>query len=225
MISKNQHLTRQMDLIPLEVLTTPINIIGGGAIGSFTTLALAKMGFENITVYDDDSIDVENMNCQFFRFKDIGQKKVTALADLIYDFTNTEIMPLPMRWTGQLLNGITICAVDSMEVRKEVFEAYYKIAEDSMMVIDPRMGAETAMLYAYKPMSIEQCEGYKKTLYSDADAVQERCTAKSTMYTACMLSGLVAKTVKNIVCKEEYPRNLIWDIGKDDMIALQKGVA
>jgi molybdopterin/thiamine biosynthesis adenylyltransferase len=211
-----------MDLIPLEVLDTPINIIGAGAIGSFTALALAKMGFNNITAIDFDHIDVENMNCQFYRFSDIGSLKVTALQSLIQDFTRTEITAINDVWNGQIMEGITICAVDSMAVRKQVYEAYNRKAFKTMAVIDPRMGAETALMYAYNPLSPSECDEYSKTLYSDEDAVQERCTAKATMYTACMLSGLVAKTVKNIVCKEESSRNLIWDINADDMIALKR---
>ena len=125
-------------------------------------------------------------------------------------------------WKGLILEGITLCAVDSMAVRKQVFDAYNRKAFNSLGVIDPRMGAETALMYAYKPTSTSECDEYSKTLYSDEDAVQERCTAKATMYTACMLSGLVAKTVKNIVCQEESSRNLIWDINADDMIALKR---
>ena len=31
-----QHLTRQLDLVPLHILDTPITVIGAGAIGSWT---------------------------------------------------------------------------------------------------------------------------------------------------------------------------------------------
>ena len=222
MMGENLHLTRQRDLIPMEVLETPINIIGAGAIGSFTALALAKMGFTNITAIDYDCIDIENMNCQFYRFKDIGKPKVMALQELIEDFTRVKITAINDMWTGDILNGIVICAVDSMEARKKVFDAHNRKAYQTMAIIDPRMGAETALMYVYKPTSPSELDEYAKTLYSDEDAVQERCTAKATMYTACMLSGLVAKTVKNIVCKEESSRNLIWDINKDDMIAMKR---
>ncbi|NVM46732.1 MAG: ThiF family adenylyltransferase [Candidatus Lokiarchaeota archaeon] len=223
MISKNQHLTRQLDLIPLAILDTPINLIGAGAIGSFTALALAKMGFTNITAIDFDTIDVENMNCQFYRFKDIGKPKVQALQELIEDFTGIEINAVNDMWNGAILEGITICAVDNMKVRKEIFETHGRKAFNTKAIIDPRMGAETALMFSYSPISPSELEDYKTTLYSDENAIQERCTAKSTMYTACMLSGLVAKTVKNILCDEESSKNLMWDINKDDMCTLKRG--
>lgn len=222
MMSPNQHLTRQLDLIPVEILDTPINIIGAGAIGSFTALALAKMGFNNITAIDFDHIDVENMNCQFYRFKDIGKAKVDALKELIEDFTGIEINAINDTWNGAILEGITICAVDNMKVRKQIFDAHNRKAFRTQAIIDPRMGAETAMMFAYSPVQPKELEEYSSSLYSDEDAVQERCTAKSTMYTACMLSGLVAKTVKNILCKEESSKNLVWDINKDDMCVLKR---
>ena len=42
---KNEHLTRQIDLIPTRVLNIPITVIGCGAIGGWTTLMLAKWAF------------------------------------------------------------------------------------------------------------------------------------------------------------------------------------
>jgi tRNA A37 threonylcarbamoyladenosine dehydratase len=74
----NKYLTRQSDLIPEAILSTPITVVGAGAIGSFTVLTLAKMGFNNITVFDDDEIDFVNINNQFYRISDIGKKKVDA---------------------------------------------------------------------------------------------------------------------------------------------------
>lgn len=222
MISENQHLTRQMDLIPLSVLDTQINIIGAGAIGSFTALALAKMGFSNITSIDFDFIDVENMNCQFFRFKDIGNPKVLALQNLIKDFTNIEINAINDVWNGEIMEGITICAVDSMAVRKQVFEAYNRKAFKSMAVIDPRMGAETVLQYTYSPISPSECDDYSKTLYSDEDAIQERCTAKSTMFGALGLSSVICATVKEILVNKSKPKSVMWDLGCQDMITFRK---
>lgn len=218
MISENQHLTRQMDLIPLAVLNCPINIIGAGAVGSFTALALAKMGFKNILVFDDDRIDIENMNCQFFRFSDIGKFKVDALKELIKDFTNQEIDIIPTKWEGFSLDGITICAVDSMKVRKNVYDTYFMKAHKSSLVIDPRMGAETAMLFSYNPLKQKDGDSYSKTLYSDEDAVQERCTAKSTIYCVLGLSSLICTTVKNFLVEEIYRSQILFDVKTFDMV-------
>lgn len=220
---KNQHLTRQLDIIPVSVLGEKFTIIGAGAIGSFTTLALAKMGFSDITVIDFDKVEEENMNCQFYRFSDVGHQKVDALAALVYDFTKVEIQAKSERYEKGVFPGIVISAVDSMQVRKQVWNNHKNVAPFTKAVVDPRMGAETALLYVMNPMDKKDQEAYEKTLYTDEAAVQERCTAKSTMYTACMLSGLVAKAIKDLVTSpERYLRLAQWSIKDDQFTAWQK---
>lgn len=212
------HLTRQYDLLPPEKTDVQINVIGAGAIGSFTVLALAKMGFSQIKVFDFDKIEVENMNCQFYRFSDIGKHKVLALQELVKDFTNVEIEAVADKYEGGQLPGIVISAVDSMAVRKMIWDNHKELAFQTKFIIDPRMGAETAMLYTMSPTDEADVASYDATLYSDEDAMSERCTAKATMYTACMLSGLVAKSVKDIVTDGPYPRNALWSIKDNDLI-------
>lgn len=207
------HLTRQLDVIPIEKLNTPINIIGAGSIGSLVSLNLAKMGFLNQLVTDFDTVSVENMSCQFYRHKDIGKPKVVALSDLIHDFTDQRINPIEGRWTPNpaLLAGIVVLAVDDMTSRKEIFESL-RTHINITHFIDARMGLEDAAMYVMDPHSTKDRESYEKTLYSNEEAVQERCTAKATIYTAGMLAGFVAKAVKNIICNEKYPRVSLWSI-------------
>lgn len=216
----NQHLTRQLDILPISALGETIHIIGAGAIGSLTALSLAKMGFSNIFVFDDDKVEIENMNCQFYRFSDIGKHKVYALTELIKDFTGVAIEPIAKRYNGEgPLPGIVISAVDSMKARKTVWDAHVGIAPSTKVIIDPRMAVETALMFVMNPMSEKDAKAYEASLYTDENAVQERCTAKATMYTAQLLSGLVAKAVKDVVTKSSYPRVVTWSIKEDQMLA------
>lgn len=216
MTSENQHLTRQWDIIPVAVLGEPITIIGAGAIGGATALTLAKMGFKDITVIDFDKIELENINCQFYRFDDIGKHKVEALKEIVQAFTGVEITVRADYYEIGMFNGIVISAVDSMAVRKLIWENHKEFSIGTKLIIDPRMGAEDAMCYAMNPMSDKDIDSYEKTLYSDEDAVQERCTAKATMYTALALSAHVAKVVKDFLCNEQrYSRNMQWSIGQN----------
>jgi len=208
-----KYLTRQLEIIPVKVLNEKITIIGAGAIGSFTALTLAKMGFENITVYDDDTIEDENINSQFFRLSDVGRRKVEALRDLIEDFTGVNISYFPSRYEGGKIKGIVISAVDSMEARRLIWEEHKDFSIGTRLVIDPRMGAEQALCYAMNPLSNKDIASYEKTLYSDEDAVQERCTAKSTVYCALSLSAHVVKVVKDFLCNDEkYTRVMEWSV-------------
>ena len=210
-----------MDIIPLGILGEKITVIGAGAIGGWAVLALAKMGFSNITVYDFDKVDTVNLNSQFYRVKDVGQPKVTALANLVMDFTGVQIVARNEKYTGGTFPGTVIAAVDSMAVRKLIWQEHAGKSPLTRMIIDPRMGAEQALLYAMNPNIEKDREDYAKTLYSDTEAVQERCTAKATIYTANLLSGLVVKCVKDILTKPDYLRCAQWDIAANDLFCFK----
>jgi molybdopterin/thiamine biosynthesis adenylyltransferase len=213
----NEHLTRQAEIIPSEVLGERITIIGAGAIGGWVALSLAKMGFNNLTVYDDDTVSIENMNCQFYPYKAIGEKKVDSLKKLVKAFANVEIMTFDRRFSSELDNmqsGIVISAVDSMSARKAIWEKH-KFCGTTKFIIDPRMGAEKSLMYVMCPTSEKDINSYEKTLYTDENAVQERCTAKATIYTANLLAGQVCKAVKDIVVGKPYTRVSQWDIGNN----------
>lgn len=204
-----KNIIRQSEIIPTDVLSEKITIIGAGAIGSFVALQLAKMGIADLTVYDADHVSDENMSNQFYRFKDIGKPKVEALKEIIKDFTDTDIEIVNARYVEGELSGIVISAVDSMEVRKLISEnCNFK----TKLLIDPRMGAESAMLFGARPTIDKEMDTYKKSLYSDADAVQERCTAKATIYTVNLLSGLVVKLVKDYLVEQKFFKRTTWDV-------------
>lgn len=213
-----QEISRQLDLVPTSILDTPVSIIGAGAIGSWAALLLAKSGFENIAVFDHDEIDIVNMSSQFFGIGDIGRKKVEVLADRIEEMSGTIITPIPEKWDGMKLKGVVVMAVDSMEVRKKIFEAH-RGNVPTKFLIDARMGAEVALMLTLNPNSSVDCEGYEKSLYTDAEAVQERCTAKSTTYCAAVLSGMVVKGVRDVLMGGKYLKNMNLSLRENDMIA------
>ena len=71
---------RQTSIIDNDKLGfTKILIIGAGSIGSYTTLALSKMGAVLLTVVDFDEIEEHNIPNQFFKIDDIGKQKIEAL--------------------------------------------------------------------------------------------------------------------------------------------------
>lgn len=212
---KSEHLTRQLDLLPIDKLGQPITIIGAGAIGSWTALALAKAGFCNLTVWDNDTISAENMNCQFYPLSKIGSPKVEALKEMIEAFADVSIETHYKRFTGERLKGLVISAVDSMQARRVIWDAAKE--SGATWYIDGRMGAENALLYTMRPTDPKDITAYEKTLYSDASAMQERCTAKATVYTANLLSGLICKAVKDLVTKAPYPRTAHWAIDAHDL--------
>lgn len=214
----NVHLTRQADLIPISILGEPITIIGVGAVGSLVAMNLVKMGFSDLTIIDFDTVTLENMNCQGYRFKDVGKLKVKALVQILKDYGDDtlDIKASFKPYERGTFPGIVIAAVDSMKVRKLIWENH-KLSVSTKFILDPRMSIEEAKLYCMNPLNSKDVESYEKTLFKDEDGVSERCTMKATIYTASMLAGLVSKTVKDVLLKQEYARVTEWAIHSSSM--------
>ena len=217
----NEHLSRQSDILPSAVLGEPITIIGQGAVGSWTTLALAKMGFCNLTTFDHDKFDTVNLNSQFCRLRDIGQFKSEAVAAMVMEFTGVQVRYNTQRYESGIFPGIVISAVDSMAVRKRIWEQA-KLSPFTRAVIDPRMAGQACQAYVMRPSEGVDRLDYEKTLYGDSEALQERCTEKAIIYTSNLLSGLVCKAVKDLLTKPNHLRIAIWDIAGDQFEAYHR---
>lgn len=208
-----------MDIIPTKVLGEPITIIGAGALGSWSAKALARMGFGNLTVIDYDHVDTVNLNSQGYKFSDVGLPKVEALKRAIDEETGVKIKTILGKYERGIFPGIVIAAVDNMKTRKLIWEEHKEIAAATKAIIDPRMGAEHAALFVVRPTNPEDIEGYPKSLFDDEDGVHEPCTAKATIYTAYLLSGLIVKAVKDLVTgKPNYLMSAQWDIAANEVL-------
>ncbi len=212
------HLIRQYAILPMHTLNTPITVIGVGAIGSLVMLALSKMGFTALTVYDPDVVKPENYSCQLYGHNNLGRNKAADIERMLgaqgyLGVTGRNPIKVnSVAYATDPLSGIVICAVDNMAARKVIWEKQ-KGRREVDFFIDARMGAEQALMYVMNPTNARDVKAYEKTLYDDADAIQEPCTAAATMYTSLLIGGMVAKAVKDLVTDfDDYPRILQWDI-------------
>ena len=209
---------RQLDIINLEKLQIPITVVGAGAIGSFTTLALAKMGCNDITSYDIDCIEEHNLPNQFYKNLDIGKKKVDALRDIVKEFSDCNLKVNNEKFVKQKLQGIVISTVDSMKSRKDIFNSC-KYDPNVKLFIDTRMGAEVMKIYTIIPYDPDQIKYFEKTLHSDEEAEQVRCTEKTIIYNVLVESGFIVSQVKKWIMNQEYKKELIFDV--KNLILLQ----
>jgi len=200
--------TRQLDLLNLERLKIPITIIGAGAVGSFTALALAKMGASDLTVFDPDTIAPHNLPNQFYRIEDLGKSKVIALHEIISDYAGIEIKAHPEKFITRALKGIVIVAVDSMDERKKIWHQVKRNIHVPLF-IDTRMGAEVARIYAVNPLA--DAEGYDRSLYPSTEALREPCTRRAIIYTVLGLSAWVGQVVKKFLSHEPFPKEIVLD--------------
>ncbi len=55
-------------------------VIAGCGVGSIIAISAVRLGFENLTLIDGDTIEISNTNRQGYTTKDVGKLKVSALA-------------------------------------------------------------------------------------------------------------------------------------------------
>lgn len=202
--------TRQADLVDSKIFSTPVTIIGSGGIGSFATLALAKMGFQEIYVFDPDKVEEHNLPNQFFKLNDIGIQKVVALRDIVEIFTGVHITPTYAKWDKSLPLpiGVVIAAVDTMAVRKELYNA---INATKCIFIDGRMGGHQAEVRTCDMSNIEDKKAYKKTLWKDSETSPLPCTQKAVMYNVLLIASLIANQCRLTLEHKKYNKEIIFD--------------
>lgn len=187
-----------------------IAIVGCGAIGSFVGIALAKMGLTNFILFDHDKIEAHNLPNQFYTEDDIGQLKTKALAEHMKSFnSDCKIMTLG-RFEKDTTLGlpIVVSCVDKMEIRKMIFEQALK---DSQFLIDCRMAKFQGQIYSVDLTDKKDVENYRKTLFSDKDAVRLRCTERSIIFTVLGIASMVCNQIVKAFNKEEFPNFICLD--------------
>ena len=169
-----------------------VDVIGCGATGSRIALSLAKLGVENIHVWDFDKVEEHNVANQIFGNGDISALKVEALAALIKAATGTEITTHAERVDGtQTLGEIVFLLTDTMASRKEIWDGALKFKLQTKILVETRMGADSGRVYTVNPNKPGHIKAWEETLYEDSEAEVSACgTSVSVGPTAEIISGL-----------------------------------
>jgi len=212
-------LTRHLELIDPHYFEEPITILGAGATGSWLALSLAKLGLTNITVYDFDVVESHNIPNQVYSISQIGQPKVNALYDIIYNTTGTKINVKNEKYTNQRLTGIVFLMVDSMAERKRIWETSIKLKSQIKLMIEPRMGLDVGRIYNVNPLDMEQIRRYEETLYSDDVAEVSACGASMTVITTALgIASWCGRSLINWHNKEELDNEILIDFKYNNII-------
>lgn len=203
---------RQLDIIPTDDLEDlEVTVIGAGGIGSPTVLALTKMGVNNVTVYDHDTVENHNLPNQLYKLSDCGASKVDSLKTNCAEFTGVEITAVNAKYTDQKLKGVVISGVDSMKARKAIWKKVrYNPAVP--LYVDGRMGAEVARIYAVNPCDVDDVRKYEETLYDDDKASELPCTAKAIIYNVFVIAGMLTSYAKRYAVGKKCPFEMIYDL-------------
>lgn len=203
--------SRHSGIINPELLDMPIVICGVGSVGSFATLALAKMGCSDLTIIDHDTVEEENVGPQLYGVSDIGQKKVDVLKKLIKENVGTNIKTYSVKAETilpSLTKVILVLALDSLEARKKCLIA--STPTPPALVIDMRMKGE--LISAYLSFDKDSTKNFTKSFDSSIKVDEGKCSEKAIAYNTLICGGLVASLVKKFVNKEPLPHSLVVDL-------------
>lgn len=191
--------SRQANILNIgEHGKTPINIIGAGATGSWIALGLAKMGFENINIYDFDEVGEHNLANQAFDISNIGQNKAEALQGHIKAHTGRTINAQNTKISGgERLSGIVMVLTDTMSSRKKIWETSIKFKPSIDLLIETRMDLRCGRIYTINPMNPKHIKGYENTLYDDAKAEVSACGVSQTVLSSAL--GITSQAIWKIL--------------------------
>lgn len=156
-----------------------IDVVGAGATGSRVVVELAKLGVENIHVWDFDHVEGHNIANQAYGMDDIGKLKVQALHDLIARQTGTSIVIHPERVDGsQDLGDVVFLMTDTMDSRKLIWKKAIRLKLRTKLMIEGRMGAQEGRIYTINPSRPAQIKGWEAASnYDNGDAEVSACGA------------------------------------------------
>jgi predicted ThiF/HesA family dinucleotide-utilizing enzyme len=166
---------------PLKKMT--VAVCGCGALGSRIALELARLGAQ-LTLIDLDAVEEHNIFNQMYTLRDVGAKKVNALANLI----SVSTRHAPIR---------TILKIDAYNVKRvrgDVIIDCFDNAASRAVLRD--YGLETGISVLHVGISAEVGE----VVWNHADYVrglasEDVCAAPLTLTTVLITAGVAVETV------------------------------
>lgn len=209
--------SRQANILNPEEFNRPIHIIGAGATGSWVAFTLAKMGLNNITVYDFDEVGMHNLPNQMFGLNDIDKNKALSIRNIIRRFTGFNIKARTQKVEGgQPLQGIVFMLTDTMKSRKDIYNMSIKNNPNIDLLIETRMDLRGGRIYAIDPKNRYMCKQYEETFYSDDEAEVSACGISQTVLpTALAITSHAIWKLLNYINGEPFSHETIMDLSNE----------
>ncbi len=195
-------------------------ILGCGAIGSWTALALQKLGLKIFILWDDDCVAVENVGVQSYGNLDIGVNKVTALASAMVIAQGvdkglhiaTARTRLVYRTRELPTCNIYIAAVDNIEARYLLWSKAHRLLyrmNRNAVFIDPRMGLDTFEIHAQiigkhvLRLQRDYRKEYLATFHKEVTPAP--CGFEASPATAITCAGVISSLIRTMLVEEPFP--------------------
>lgn len=188
-------LSRQSNIVTGS-LDKSILIVGAGGIGSNVAHVAVAMGFEDVTIYDNDVVKEENLAPQLLSPVYLLENKAFAVANIIQHLTDIVIKPVPdkfLRQGGQY--DIVIIGVDSIQARRSIWKQSHLKYN---WWLDGRMGGTTGEIYFFSGQDRERIKWYEDSL--ELTPRRRPCGEKATAFiTKGLMPGIIGMFLRHIV--------------------------
>lgn len=198
-----------------KIQSKTIILAGIGGIGSYVAFLLSRMKPTALFIYDDDTVEATNMSGQLYGIQDIGKSKISAITDIIINYSNyNSIFGILKKYTSDNeASDIMICGFDNMEARKLFFIKWVthvrsKPVEErgNCLFIDGRLAAEEFQILCIKGDDSFNIKRYSADfLFDDREADETICSYKQTSFCATMIASYIVNLFVNFCANQCNP--------------------
>lgn len=198
-IHQSERFLRNKDLIPQNKLDD-ITVIGAGGIGSALITNAAIMGFKHIRIWDHDTLEPHNLSTTTYPTQHLYSPKARAAEHQAKSYGANSVTAHSKMWRPEEPLGKKVfMAPDNMEVRREVYQTW-KSNPRREFLIDMRMGALSMEIVTVT----KDNDYFMEDWLASNDIEDESCTAKHTIFTASVSSGLGLTQAFKVLAKRPY---------------------
>lgn len=187
-----------------------ITVIGVGSIGSFLALALNKIGFVNIAIVDNDTVEPHNIATQMYNKSHIGQKKVHAIRHFMRGDINSYYKKITAR--SKINSDIVCVCVDDLKQRKIILKAILdskKRYGKPKLLIDGRMHRLLFRVFTIDLTKKQLVNKYTESLMGKE--FTGACTEKGIIQNVFGVVGVMMEQLKKVLNNEEYSSVINYD--------------
>lgn len=193
-----------------------VTIVGLGALGSWISLYLARMGCK-LNIFDSDIAETVNMSAQLFGLNEDGLPKVEGLTQQLNNLAEEPIIkPYNERYemSTEIVTPYMFACPDNIETRKLMFYKWRK-QENRELFLDCRLSAEFFTAFCVQKGMEDK---YEEFLYPKSEIIELPCAYKACTHIAAMSGSIIVNCFTNYIANKnlemdlrEIPFNITYD--------------
>lgn len=198
-----------------EIKKQIVLLAGLGGIGSYVAFLLGRLKVGRIVAYDNDTVDGTNLSGQLFSTTNVGQLKVSAVAEILRNFANyySILGRNTLYYPYSEVANIMICGFDNMASRKTFYNCWKTYVmnrvsnhKEDCLFIDGRLAAEEFQVFCIRGTDDYLMKKYEENwLFDDKEAEETICSYKQTSFCANMIASVIVNLFTNFIANKCNP--------------------